>query len=187
MKTWIAFFSQTGGEILRVSKKLGRLPDLLITNNQDLEYIDHDLLKCLPFKRFVILPDRPTLEEYRTALELTEDTTHNIIVTLHGYLRIIPPELCQEYDIVNGHPGLITKYPELKGKDPQKRAINYPSIGSVLHRVTAGVDEGPIIAEREVDNFDKLDEEAITLILKDLSEKLWVDLLGRQYKLGIIL
>jgi folate-dependent phosphoribosylglycinamide formyltransferase PurN len=45
------------------------------------------------------------------------------IVTLHGWLRVIPAYVCERSRIYNGHPGLITKYPELKGKDPQVRAF----------------------------------------------------------------
>ena len=33
-KTWIALFSQTGSEIVNISKKLERRPDLVITNNR---------------------------------------------------------------------------------------------------------------------------------------------------------
>ena len=32
---WIAFFSQTGSEIVELSKSIGRKPDLLVTNNVD--------------------------------------------------------------------------------------------------------------------------------------------------------
>ena len=30
---WIVFFSQTGSEIVELSKSIGRKPDLLVTNN----------------------------------------------------------------------------------------------------------------------------------------------------------
>ena len=33
-KTWIALFSQTGSEIVNVSKRLDRRPDLVITNDR---------------------------------------------------------------------------------------------------------------------------------------------------------
>ena len=88
----------------------------------------------------------------------------NPIITLHGWLRIMPPEICNRYEIYNGHPGLITKYPELKGKDPQMRAWegDYEFCGSVLHRVTEGVDEGEIINLKN----SRLDELIQELLLK---------------------
>ena len=90
----------------------------------------------------------------------------------------MPPEICNKYEIYNGHPGLITKYPELKGKDPQMRAWegDYEFCGSVLHRVTEGVDEGEIISSA---SFTKegLDIDGYFRILREMSSTLWVDFL----------
>ena len=79
----------------------------------------------------------------------------NAIVTLHGWLRIVPPYVCERSKIYNGHPGLITKYPELKGKDPQEKAfkLKHKTIGCVLHKVSAGVDEGKIVMEERTNAF----------------------------------
>ena len=53
-------------------------------------------------------------------LYLVNNLKHDLI-TLHGYLRIIPENICKQCKhIYNGHPGLINMYPELKGKDPQE-------------------------------------------------------------------
>jgi folate-dependent phosphoribosylglycinamide formyltransferase PurN len=78
----------------------------------------------------------------------------------------------------NGHPGLITKYPELKGKDPQVRAFEgkYPVAGAVIHKVTAGVDEGRIIME-EYFNATQLDLDGLFRILRDRSLYMWSNLL----------
>ena len=32
---WVAFFSQTGTEIVNISKKINRYPDLIVTNKQE--------------------------------------------------------------------------------------------------------------------------------------------------------
>ena len=90
----------------------------------------------------------------------------------------MPPELCTKYTIFNGHPGLITKYPELKGKDPQVRAFegNYDTIGCVLHRVTEGVDEGKILMVEEVNAFE-LELDDIFHILGDRSLYMWINFL----------
>ena len=39
MAKWIAFFSQTGSEIVNISKAIGRVPDLIVTNNDEGGYI----------------------------------------------------------------------------------------------------------------------------------------------------
>lgn len=142
---WKTFFSQSGTEIYEISKLIGRFPNAIITNKpiNNLEKINPKLLEEA-YSRFIFLPPKPTVEEYKTAVGVAD------LITLHGFLRILPPEICYKYVIFNGHPGLITKYPELKGKDPQARAwAEYktnprPYHGHVIHKVVSAVDEGQV-------------------------------------------
>ena len=41
---WIALFSQTGSEIVDISKKIGRWPDVIITNSQDYNKINTNIV-----------------------------------------------------------------------------------------------------------------------------------------------
>jgi len=145
--TWKAFFSQSGSEINEISNKIGRLPDAIITNKscEDMDKINPVLLEKA-FNRFIFIPKKPTVEEYREAIRYTD------IITLHGYLRILPPEICGRFRIYNGHPGLITKFPELKGKDPQAKVWYnhaekpYYNHGHVIHKVVSEVDAGSVVS-----------------------------------------
>ena len=145
-RPWVTLFSQTGAEIADISESLGRWPDLIITNKRPnhLRTIDSRIVEY----GYTELPNIPTLEDIENVLK------DNAIITLHGWLRIMPPDICEKYLIYNGHPGLITKYPELKGKDPQVRAFEgkYPIAGAVIHKVVAGVDEGKVILENTLEN-----------------------------------
>jgi len=167
---WIAFFSQTGSEIVDISKSLGRWPDKIITNKrpEHLRKINEELLNV----DIIYLSNKPTVEEYKNVL------SEKCIVTLHGWLRIMPPEICEQHTIFNGHPGLITEYPELKGKDPQIRAFEgkYPVAGAVLHKVVAGVDEGKVIAEERFNTFN-LELDDLFRILRDRSLYMWCNFL----------
>jgi folate-dependent phosphoribosylglycinamide formyltransferase PurN len=171
-KDWIVFFSQTGTEIVDIAESLGRWPDKIITNKrpENLRKINDKLLG----KEIVYLPNKPSLKDYQEILNKHDD----LIITLHGWLRIMPAEICNEYAIFNGHPGLITEYPELKGKDPQMRALEgkYPVMGCVLHKVTAGVDEGKVIAEERFNAF-KITEEEMWKVTRDRSLYLWTQFL----------
>jgi folate-dependent phosphoribosylglycinamide formyltransferase PurN len=98
-------------------------------------------------------------------------------------LRVVPEEIILKYPTMfNGHPGLISKYPELKGKDPQMKAwdLNLETTGCVIHKVTAGVDEGPIIKQVEVSikglTMDEMFEE-----LHKKSVMLWAGFLRRNW------
>jgi len=173
---WIAFFSQTGTEIVDIAESLQRWPDKIITNErpEHLRKVNTKLLE----KEVIYLPNKPTVEDYKRVLP------KNSTVTLHGWLRIMPPEICENYKIYNGHPGLITYYPELKGKDPQVRAFEgikegkYPTAGAVLHKVVAGVDEGRVIAEEKFNTF-QLELDDLFRILRDRSLYMWCNFLKK--------
>ena len=176
-KTWIALFSQTGSEIANISNELGRRPDLVITNSrpEHLRKIDSRITS----QDYILHETQNKPEEFnldRIFQQYSKGT--DLIITLHGWLRIMPPDICNNYSIYNGHPGLVTKYPELKGKDPQARMISgsYDSMGCVLHEVTAGVDEGRVISSKEVSRKG-LEEQDIFRILANISQELWVEFL----------
>jgi methionyl-tRNA formyltransferase len=170
-KHWTALFSHTGTEIIKISNRIGRSPDVIVTNKPP---GDGDIHKNIT--ETVYVPDRPSVVDYRNILQ------NDTVVTLHGWMRIIPPAICDEYEIYNLHPGLITKYPELKGADPQKRVAEttdpeYSHIGCVIHRVTPGVDEGPVLAEASTLNVYS-GEDMISCRLHDMATELWLDILN---------
>ena len=100
----------------------------------------------------------------------------DMLVTLHGYLRIIPEDVISTYPYMyNGHPGAIDIYSELKGKDPQQKAwlLKHPIIGSVVHKVTKEVDEGDIVKSVHYTNRTETLEEMYGA-LKQSSLESWV-------------
>ena len=165
-------FSQTGSEIYQVSERLGVFPNQIICNGQDFSKINKDLIGCAPIH---FTDSKPTVKQY---LELLPE---DALITMHGWLRIVPGEVCEKRNIYNGHPGLITKYPELKGKDPQKKAIQlkHATAGCIIHQATAELDGGPIVAEsKEVSiNGWYEDEEWVIQKLHKVSVDLWIKFL----------
>ena len=79
---WVALYSQTGSELTLVCGKLERNPDIVLSNNTDagLVYKSHK-----------------DIEKFLMTLEPS-------LITLHGYLRILSPEVCERHTIINGHP-----------------------------------------------------------------------------------
>lgn len=175
-KHWICFFSQTGGEINSIRKILKRDPDLIVTNRTNLDGLSEELRDRLPWFQF--LPDRPSIQDYDRLIERNKILFENCLITLHGYLRIIPESLCNNYSIINLHPGYITKYPELKGFNPQKKAFNLhlPTSGVVIHKVVPAVDSGEIITSKEVD-IEGLSLDDIYAKLHDVATDTWVSYL----------
>lgn len=172
MRKWITLFSQTGSEIANVARRLDRQPDMIVTNKPfDSEDIDPDL------QDVVYMPGRPTAQDYHDILKDHSDA----LITMHGWLRIIPDEICKQYEILNLHPGLITRYPELKGKDPQWRVfdmLNLPTrVGCVLHRAIAEVDSGEVLMERSSHNHYP-NGDVLCRHLHWMASDMWVDYLS---------
>ena len=167
---WITFFSQTGSEIADLAESLGYWPTRIITNKRpsNVRTIDPRIIK----KGYLEVPNKPNEDEILNILQYYKEP----VITLHGWLRIMPPNICSTYTIYNGHPGLITKYPELKGKDPQIKAFNlkHDVMGCVIHRVTSGVDEGRVLKEIFFNAF-KITEKDMWKTMRDRSLYLWLD------------
>lgn len=165
---WVALFSQTGSEIEGISKNL-RTPDICYTNNPDIQYKNNFVSKIVEKKY-------STNEVYNDIRYLY---TYNTIITLNGWLRIVPKDITNRFEIYNVHPGNIEKYPELKGIHPQQKALDLglKDTGVVIHRVNEKVDDGEIVATATC-NIDK-DETVDTLSnkLRNLSITLWTDFL----------
>ena len=146
-KKWIALYSQTGSEIAALSDAIGRKPDIHLTNN--VEFTTNTAVSGT-----ILRASHSWIVSYLETQSIydPEDT----IITLHGYLRILPSNICSKYTIYNGHPGAIDLYPELKGKDPQVRTWEnkerYRFIGSVVHKVVPEVDAGDIVKSVHLSN-----------------------------------
>lgn len=171
---WIALFSHTGTEIVNISNKIGRWPDKIITNKPPGSEDIHEGIRDVCYTNA-----KPTVANYRQLLD--EDA----IITMHGWMRIIPPQICKEFNILNLHPGLISEYPELKGKDPQKRVFEndatptggtkeYDKVGCVIHKCSPEVDGGLKVMERSTGNCFS-GEATLTQALHKMAEGLWVD------------
>ena len=175
-RPWVTFFSHTGTEIVNLSNRLqssGLQPDIIITNEpRGRDNIHPGILDN------IYVPNKPSVDDYFKVIPT------DAIVTLHGWMRIVPPEICDAYKIFNLHPGLITKYPELKGKDPQAKVAeltdDYSKIGCVIHRVTSELDSGEVVYETSIMN-NSYNEKTIINKLHDISLEMWVDFISSGY------
>ena len=162
MPRWVALFSQTGTEIVEIAEHLGVWPSHILTNNNDLDKINPKL-----HNRITVMSHKG-IEE---TLEYMDEFAGPTLVTMHGYLRILSPKVCQTgLQIYNGHPAYISQYPELKGKDPQELAWQnkekYNLIGSTVHKVVEEVDAGSIEREWIVENTCNSKEEFYNTLRK---------------------
>lgn len=73
------------------------------------------------------------------------------IVCLAGYMRLFSAEFIEKWParFINIHPSLLPKF---KGLNTHQRVLEAgdPEHGTTVHYVTAGMDEGPVIAQARV-------------------------------------
>jgi folate-dependent phosphoribosylglycinamide formyltransferase PurN len=135
------------------------LPEVIVTNNR--KKISEESNKFFRLNRVTIieLPFNPNPVDYHRIDVMKFD-----LYTLHGFLRLLPTSylIGKDNRIFNGHPGLITKYPQLKGQNPQQKAfeLGMIEVGSVIHEVTSIVDDGDVLIESRdrIINFLDLNE-----------------------------
>ncbi|WP_134699689.1 phosphoribosylglycinamide formyltransferase [Ammoniphilus sp. YIM 78166] len=94
-------------------------------------------------------PDKAAYEQL--VLDKLQEQGVELIV-LAGYMRLIGPTLLHSYSsrMINLHPSLL---PAFTGKDAIGQALDYgvKITGITVHFVDAGMDTGPIIAQRNVE------------------------------------
>lgn len=148
---WCGLFSHTGKELEKLAgmdHNFDLRLDTAITNN--MEYNSNLAIKGVRLYKLYSTKDVNFL------LKQPEIVADNSLVTLNGYMGILPADVlhnlklrgCKVYNI---HPAPIQFYPELRGKDPQERLYEgiqkreYSYIGVVIHEVDGGVDTGNIV------------------------------------------
>jgi methionyl-tRNA formyltransferase len=176
MKNWITCFSQTGSEINSLIKLLNRTPEKIITNKpiEKIDEINRELVDNY-FDLIYFMPSRPSEDEYEFLF------TEGSVITLHGYLRIIPPSICKKFNIFNLHPAPLLVHPDLKGKDPQKKIAEqgYEYCGNTIHKCEPIVDAGEIYIEEKFKNLNYSTEQVIKLT-HTKAANLWYIFLKKQ-------
>lgn len=169
MSRWIALFSQTGSELERLIEETGRTPYMIITDNDSydgpLPNIERGSVNSINYF-------------------LTRGVKRGDVITLHGYLRIVPERVLQYLQslgvtVYNGHPAPINIFDEYKGKDPQERMwkAKCPMLGTVIHEVTPEVDGGKIIIENYKTVEDRWSKEEYMQEIRELSSQAWLKFL----------
>ena len=88
---------------------------------------------------------------FEAAME-AELARHSVeIIALAGFMRVLTPDFVRRWEgrLINIHPSLLPAFP---GLDTHARALaaGVRLHGCTVHLVTAGVDEGPILAQAAV-------------------------------------
>ena len=112
-------------------------------------------------------------------LEIVDEDAPDLIA-LCGFMRLLRTSFLDRVSapILNVHPSLLPAFP---GLEPQRRAIEagVPATGVTVHRVDAGMDTGPIVAQATVPILPGETAEALAERLLPIEHRLYVEAIQR--------
>lgn len=107
--------------------------------------------------------DYDSKQAHEAAIQAQLEAWNVEIVCLAGYMRLFSGTFIENWParFINIHPSLL---PRFKGLDTHKRVLEAgdPEHGCTVHYVTAGMDEGPVIAQARVPVLDGDTEDTLT-------------------------
>lgn len=122
--------------------------------------------------------DHPDRAAWDLALTQTVRSFGPDWVVSAGFMRILGPEFLGAFDgrVVNTHPALLPAFP---GAHAVRDALAYGVAvsGCTVHLVDAGVDTGPVIAQRAVEVRQDDTEATLHERIKSVERELLVDVL----------
>ena len=121
-------------------------------------------------------PDRPAWDD--AIADATARYEPDLIVSA-GFMKILGPVFLARFPgrVVNTHPALLPAFPGAHAV-PEALAYGVKVTGCTVHLVDAGVDTGPILAQRAVDVLDGDDEASLHERIKVVERRLLVEVLA---------
>ena len=128
-------------------------------------------------------PDRPAWDD--AIADATARHAPDLIVSA-GFMKILGPVFLARFPgrVVNTHPALLPAFPGAHAV-PEALAYGVKVTGCTVHLVDAGVDTGPILAQRAVDVLDGDDEASLHERIKVVERRLLVEVLAALATRGV--
>jgi len=133
---------------------------------------------------FVVAPgDHATRVDWDEALAKAVAEHAPRLVVSAGFMRLLGPAVLDAFPVVNTHPALLPAFP---GAHAVRDALAYgvQVTGCTVHLVDAGIDTGPVVAQRAVEIRDGDDEATLHERIKVEERRLLVDVVGRMARHG---
>ena len=179
MLSVVVLISGTGSNLLALLKAadhpLYPVRVLAVGSDKAAEGLAHADLYGVP--SFVVEPSRfSDVEAWAKKLQENIEHFNPDLIVLAGFMRILPPSFVERFgpNIINTHPSLLPLFP---GAHAVRDALaaGARETGVTIHVVDAGVDTGPIIAQKSVTVMPADDEATLHGRIKEEERKLLVD------------
>jgi phosphoribosylglycinamide formyltransferase-1 len=130
---------------------------LCVTDKEDaggIQYAERHDVPVLVETLDTSLPREERRREHEQRITKQLDEVDIDLIVLSGYMRLLSPDFVEKYfpKIINIHPSLLPAFP---GKDAHTDVLASGVLvsGCTVHVVDAGMDTGPILAQRRVPVF----------------------------------
>ena len=145
-----------------------------------------DIARAAGVPTAVVAPaDFPDRAAWDAALARAVAVFEPALVVSAGFMRILGPAFLERFPdrIVNTHPALLPAFPGAHAvRDALAHGVRVT--GCTVHVVDAGVDTGPIVAQRAVEVRPDDDEAVLHERIKTVERGLLVDVVGRLVRDG---
>jgi phosphoribosylglycinamide formyltransferase-1 len=133
---------------------------------------------------FVVrVPDYASRDDWDAALTEHVAAYEPDLVVSAGFMKVVGKRFLERFTMVNTHPALLPAFP---GTHAVRDALDHgvAVTGCTVHLVDAGIDTGPIVAQRAVDVRTDDDEASLHVRIKSVERELLVDVVGRMCRRG---
>lgn len=124
----------------------------------------------------MVLPMKSDRELWNAELSQVIRTLEPDLIISAGFMKVLGPDLVSEFEgrIINTHPALLPNFP---GAHAVRDALlaGATETGSTIHFVDAGVDTGPIIAQRSVAIVEGDTESTLHERIKNVERELLIE------------
>ncbi|MGY1732076.1 phosphoribosylglycinamide formyltransferase [Geodermatophilus sp. SYSU D01045] len=147
--------------------------------DRDAAGLEHARRRGLPTFA-VALRDFPDRAAWDRALAAAIAAHEPHLVVSAGFMKIVGPAVLARYEgrLVNTHPALLPAFPGAHAvRDALAAGVDVT--GSTVHLVDAGVDTGPVLAQREVPVLPGDDEDRLHERIKAVERTLLVETVAR--------
>jgi phosphoribosylglycinamide formyltransferase-1 len=126
----------------------------------------------------VALADYPDRPAWDAALAEAIAGHEPDLVLLAGFMRVLAPATVSRFEMINTHPSLLPSFP---GGHAVADALAHgvKVTGVTVHRVDAGLDSGPILAQAAVPVLDGDTEDTLRQRIQAAEKPLFLDTIRR--------
>src|ERR1019366_867404 len=100
-------------------------------------------------------------------------------------MRLLAPDFVQAFKVINTHPSLLPLFPGARAVQ-DALAAGVSVTGTSVHWVDAGLDTGPVIAQRQIDVLPGDDEDTLHERIKIAERTLIVETLMKYGRTGVL-